>query len=221
VKKSAFTPLRAAVHVGAWLPLTWLVWAYWNDRLTINPIQTATQRSGDFAIYLLILSLVCTPLNTLFGWRQALTVRRALGMYAFMYACIHVFLYVGVDYQFNWQFLKPDFTEKPYIWVGLATASILLPLAVTSYRWWMKYLGQTWKKLHRLVYFAATLAVLHFAWAKKGDLLRLRGDIQQPLLLGIILVVLLIARIPVVRKWLSGRRLQVQRIFRQAGARHI
>jgi methionine sulfoxide reductase heme-binding subunit len=201
--KSRFTPLQIAVHIGAWIPLAWLAWAYTTDHLTINPIQAATQQTGKFAITMLVLSLACTPLNTLFRWRGVLKVRRALGLYALMYAAIHVSILVGVDYGFDLSSLWGDLAGKPYILVGTATLLILIPLGITSTKGWKKRLGRGWRQLHRLIYIASLLAVLHFAWAKKGDLFSLRGDITQPLLYGAIVILLLILRIPFIRRGIS------------------
>ncbi len=194
--KLKFSRLQIAVHIGSWLPLVWLFWAYYNHRLTVNPIQTVTQLSGIYGLVLLVLCLACTPLNNVFGWKEAVKVRRALGMYAFMYATIHVYIVTGLDYQFNFNFLYADFRGKLYIWVGLAAYLILLALAMTAFQWAMRLLGKNWKRLHRLIYPASLLVILHFAWAKKGDLFRLRGDIAQPLFYGLVIVVLLLLRIP-------------------------
>jgi sulfoxide reductase heme-binding subunit YedZ len=203
MSKLRFSPLQIAVHIGAWIPLAWLAWAYATDHLTVNPIQAATQQAGKFAITLLVLSLACTPLNTLFRWRSVLKVRRALGLYALMYAALHLSILVGVDYGFDLGSLWGDLAGKPYILVGAATLLILIPLGITSTKGWMKRLGQGWRQLHRLVYVASLLAVLHFAWAKKGDLFSLRGDITQPLLYGGIVLLLLILRIPFIRRGVS------------------
>jgi sulfoxide reductase heme-binding subunit YedZ len=192
------SPLRIAVHTGAWIPLIWLVWAYTHYQLTVNPIQAAMQYTGKVALVLLVLCLACTPLHTLLGWEQVIKVRRALGLYAFLYAAIHFFILTGLDYQFNFIFLLADFRGKLYIWVGLAAGLILLALAATSFRWTMKRLGKNWKRLHRLIYIAGPLAVLHYAWAKKGDLFHLRGDIQQPLFFGLLVILLLGLRIPTI-----------------------
>jgi sulfoxide reductase heme-binding subunit YedZ len=195
-----FTPFQIAVHVAAWLPLGWLAFDFFNGRMAINPIQELSQRTGRYALYLLVLSLTCTPLNTLFGWRQALKVRRPLGLYAFMYAALHFLIFVGLDYGFNWAFLKPVVLEKPFIIAGAAAGTILLALAVTSFRGWQKRLGKHWKRLHRLVYLAAGLVIAHYAWAVKGDLLRLQGNILAPLVFGLVVAALLVMRLPAVAR---------------------
>jgi sulfoxide reductase heme-binding subunit YedZ len=196
MNKLRFTPLQIAVHAGAWIPLAWLVWAYTNHRLTVNPIQDAMQRTGKYALVLLVLCLVCTPLNTLFGWKGVIKVRRPLGLYAFLYAAVHFLILSGLDYQFNFVFLFADLRGKVYVWAGVAAGLILLALAATSFQWTKKRLGKNWKRLHRLIYLAGLLVILHYAWAKKGDLFRLQGDIQQPLYFGLLVILLLALRIP-------------------------
>lgn len=195
------TPLQIVVNIGAWIPLVWLVVQNSRDALGANPIQAATQLTGKTALVLLVQSLSCTPLNTLFNFKQALKVRRALGLYAFLYAAIHFTLFIGVDYGFNLEFLWADIRNKAYVWVGFTAGLILLALAITSFDWWKKQLKKNWKRLHRLVYLASLLVIVHYTWAKKGDLFQLQGDIVQPLLFGLLVLVLLLVRIPVVKQF--------------------
>ena len=198
VKK--WTKLQWLVHLSAWLILAKLTWDYFGGNLTINPIQAATQRTGKTALVFLMLSLACTPVSGLFGWKQVLKVRRLLGLYAFGFASGHLLIFSGIDYGFDLGLLWMELTQKPYIWVGASAFSILLLLAITSFPYWMKLLGKNWKRLHRLVYLAGILVVIHYAWAKKGDLFRLQGDILQPLLFGLLLLILLLLRMPKVKK---------------------
>jgi methionine sulfoxide reductase heme-binding subunit len=193
--------LQILAHLGALFPLAWLLWDYFQGNFSVNPIQDVTLRTGKAALVLLVLSLACTPANTYFGWRQALSIRRALGLYAFGYAFIHFLIFIGLDYAFDWALLRLEIVEKPYIWVGLTALSILALLAITSTNGWKKRLGRGWKRLHRMVYPAALLVIVHFAWVKKGDILALQGDIVQPLLFGLIVVTLLVSRTARVKKW--------------------
>jgi len=205
------TPLQILVHLLAWGLVAWLAWDAWMGNLTVNPIQAATQRTGKYALVLLVLSLACTPLNTLFGFRQVITVRRTLGLYAFMFAATHFAIFIWIDYGFNWEFLLDDISDKLYIFVGLTALIILSLLAATSFKWWMKRLGKRWKALHRLVYLAAPLVVLHFAWARKGDIFRLQGDILQPLAVGFVVGLLLLTRLPALRRRAVRLRGHLQR----------
>lgn len=194
-----FTKFQAAVHIGAWVPLIWLIINWSQDNLTFNPIQALELRTGKFALVLLILALACTPLNTVFGFRQALKVRRALGLYAFFYASIHFVIFIGLDYQFDLVLLQEAIFEKKYAFVGFAAGLILLSLAITSTRGWMKRLGKIWARLHRLVYLAGILVIVHYVWLVKSD-------IRIPLLYGALVLVLLILRISFVRRTVSQIR---------------
>jgi sulfoxide reductase heme-binding subunit YedZ len=211
MKRARFTPLQIIAHIAAWGLVAWLVFDFLTGNLTINPIQAATQRTGRYAIAFLALSLACTPVNTLFGLRQAISVRRTLGLYAFMFAGMHFLIFSGVDYGFDLGLIGQAIVEKNYILVGLAALTILIVLAITSFRYWMKRLGKNWKRLHRLAYLAGGLVVIHYAWAVKGDLLRLKGDIWMPLFYVLAIGLLLLVRIPPIRSataglhhWMSG-----------------
>ena len=203
MKKHHFSTLQVITHTVVWLPLIWYIIQYNTD---INPIQAFTQRTGKTALILLVLSLSCTPVITLFGLRQVGKIRRALGIYALMYAGIHFFTFIGLDYGFDWTLLKGAIFEKTYILVGLSALLILAALGATSFKYWQKRMGKNWKRLHKLVYLASGLVILHYGWAKKGDFLRLQGDIAGPALFGLLVVFLLFMRIPAVRKWASGLR---------------
>ena len=204
--KRRITWLQVTIHILGWLPLAWIPYRYFSGGLSVNPIQDLEQQLGRIAVYFLIASLACTPFNTLFGWSEPLKRRRALGLYCFMYASLHLLTFTGLDYGFNLQLIGGIVLKKPYAILGLATFILLLPLAITSFRWWMKKLGRTWTNLHRLVYLAGVLDILHYAWAKKGNLFTLSGDILRPLLWGLLLLLLLALRLPQVRRWASGLR---------------
>jgi sulfoxide reductase heme-binding subunit YedZ len=191
--------LRILTHIGALTPLAWLIWDYWTDQLTVNPIQDITFRTGKPALILLVLSLACTPVNTLFGFRQVIPLRKPLGLYAFMYVCLHFLIFVGLDYGFDPALLYEAIFEKKYALVGFATFLILLPLAITSTKGWMKRLGKNWKRLHRWVYLAGLLAVVHYVWLVKSD-------IREPLIYGGIVVLLLLARVPALRRAMTHLR---------------
>lgn len=200
------TPLQIIMHLYAWSALALLLFDYFTGNLSVNPIQDLERRTGRAAITLLVLSLMCTPLNTLFGWKELLKRRRALGLYAFMYATIHVLIYLDLDYGLAWSLIIQSVVEKPYIIFGLITFLLLIPLAITSFDIWKVRLKKNWKRLHQTVYLIAPLAVLHFALSKKGDIFHLQGDIVRPLVYGLIVLILLILRIPKVRKFFASIR---------------
>ncbi|NOY98644.1 MAG: sulfoxide reductase heme-binding subunit YedZ [Chloroflexi bacterium] len=195
-----YTPLQIAVHLGAWFPLALLAFDFFTGSLSANPIQDLERRTGSAALTLLVLMLACTPLNALFGWQEALKRRRALGLYAFMYASIHLLVFAGLDYGLSWALILDAVVEKRFVLIGTAAFLLFIPLAVTSFRFWMVRMGKNWKRLHRLVYVIAPLAVVHFAWARKGDIFRLQGDIMRPLVYGLIVLLLLGLRLPPLRR---------------------
>jgi sulfoxide reductase heme-binding subunit YedZ len=199
-----YTPLQIAVHLYAWSALAHLLFDFLTGNISPNPIQELEQRTGRHALTLLLLSLACTPLNTLFRWSEPLKRRRALGLYAFLYATIHVLIFVNLDYGLAWSYLAQTVFEKPYILVGLAGFLLMIPLAWTSFDIWKKRLGKAWKRLHQLIYLLAPLLVLHYAWSKKGDFFALQGEIVRPLIYGLVVAIFLILRIPIVRKTLAS-----------------
>ena len=216
MKKLRYTPLQIIMHLYAWSALIHLLLDYFLGNLSVNPIQDLEQRTGRAAITLLVLSLLCTPLNTLFGWKEPLKRRRALGLYSFMYATIHVLIFLDLDYGLAWSLIIQSIVEKPYIIFGLITFMMLLPLAVTSFDIWKKRLKKNWKRLHQTIYFIAPLAVLHFALSKKGDIFQLQGDIVRPLIYGLVVLILLVLRIPTIRKgFASFRNRHLQPFFRR------
>lgn len=194
------------MHIYAWSALVRIAIDLLTGNFSPNPIQELEQRTGRHAITLLVLSLACTPLNNLFGWRELIKRRRALGLYAFMYASIHVLIFVDLDYGLAWSVIVQTILQKPYILVGVTGFLMLIPLAFTSFNIWKTRLKKNWKRIHQMVYIVAPLIVLHYAWSKKGDLFRLEGDIIRPLIYGLIVVVLLIFRIPAVRRALASLR---------------
>jgi sulfoxide reductase heme-binding subunit YedZ len=189
--------LQILTHFGALLPLAWLLWDYWQGRL-IDPVREITTRTGRTALILLILSLACTPINILLGFKQVMRVRRALGLYAFMYASLHFLTFVGLDYGFDFDLLGQGILDQRYVLVGFAAGLLLLPLAITSTQAWQKRLGSNWRRLHRLAYLAGTLAIVHFVWLAK--------DNREPLRYGTVVALLLIVRIPGIRKAISDAR---------------
>jgi sulfoxide reductase heme-binding subunit YedZ len=185
--------IRLAVHVGALLPFARLAWDALNNDLTANPIKEATLRTGFAALVLLVLSLACTPVALATGHKRVLALRRSLGLYGFFYASIHLLIFLAVDYGFDLELILQDFGEKRFIIAGLAAYLLLVPLAITSTQGWVRRLGKRWRRLHRLVYLAVPVAVIHFVWLVKSD-------IRLPLFFGAVVALLLVVRLPAVRR---------------------
>jgi methionine sulfoxide reductase heme-binding subunit len=156
--------------------------------LGANPIERVLHHTGWWALVLLITTLAVTPARRLTGRNALIRLRRPLGLFAFFYATLHLTIYVGLDQLFAWSFIVEDVVERPFITVGLAAWLLLLPLAITSTRGWIVRLGRRWVLLHKLVYLAAPLGILHYFW-------RVRADTRAPILFAVALLALLALRI--------------------------
>ena len=200
--------VRRTIQVALWLPALILVVLAFTGNLTANPVQTAIQRTGQIAIALLGLSFASSPVKWITGWHFLSFLRKTFGLYAFYYAVMHMILFSVVDYGLDLALLAGALTTRPFIIVGLIVFTILLAMAVTSNKPAKARLGKNWKRLHRLVYIAAPLAGLHFAWALKGDLFRLSGNIFWPVVYLTVVIILLAMRIPAIRDRLSKTKLQ-------------
>jgi methionine sulfoxide reductase heme-binding subunit len=182
-----FSWLQIIAHLGALAPLAVMIWDGLHGNLTVNPIQELTFRTGKTALVLLVLSLCCTPLCK---------VRRPLGVYAFLYVLGHFGLFL-LDYNFDPGLLSEAIFQKRYALVGFAAFLILLPLALTSTKGWQKRLGKNWTQLHKGIYVAIVLVIIHFIWLVKAD-------VRQPLEFGAVVAALLVVRIPIVRHTLRA-----------------
>jgi len=179
---------KALAHALALLPLASLVQGVIEDSLGADPVAALTHATGDWALRLLLLGLALTPLRRLTGQAWPIRFRRLVGLYAFFYAFLHLAVFLVLDLGGYWTQIFEDIVKRPYITVGFAAWMLLVPLAFTSTRGWMRRLGRRWAQLHRLVYAVGVLAVLHFLWLVKSDL-------REPLVYAAILAVLLGARL--------------------------
>lgn len=209
IRNRGITPTQLIVHVLGWLPLVFTIAQVATGNMTVNPIQATEQRFGRIAVYFLILSLACTPIVTLTGWREPIKRRRAIGLYAFLYAALHFTVFAGVDYGFDIKQILQLVSEKSFILLGFTAGLILLALAITSFRWWMRLMGKGWQSLHRTIYLGGVIVIIHYAMARKANLSTLSGDILQPLIIGSLLVILLLLRIPSIRKQAASLRQRI------------
>jgi sulfoxide reductase heme-binding subunit YedZ len=194
--------LRLLVNVGALVPLAWLAWDYWQGLLIVDPVREITTRTGKTALILLLLTLAVTPVKTLLSWKRVARARRPLGLYTFLYVGLHFFTFIGLDYRFDLSLIREAILDQRYVLVGVAAGLLMLPLAITSTKGWQRRLGKHWKRLHRLVYAAGLLAVVHFLWLVK--------DAREPLRYAVVLGILLAFRLPPVRRTASRLRDQIK-----------
>ena len=171
------------------LPLVHLVYGIVADTLGANPIEVFTRATGEWGLRLLLVTLLMTPLRRLTGLAQWIRLRRMLGLFAFFYVVVHFTSYLWLDQFFDWAEILADILKRPFITAGVVAFFMLLPLALTSSNAMMRRLGRNWKRLHRLAWLAPAVALLHFFWLVKADLL-------QPVLYTLLFVLLMLLRLP-------------------------
>ncbi|WP_068635605.1 sulfite oxidase heme-binding subunit YedZ [Thauera butanivorans] len=165
--------VKATVFLACLVPAAQLALGWQNDTLGANPIETITRASGEWTLRLLLITLAVSPLRRYTGLHWLIRLRRMLGLFAFAYAAAHFTTYVWLDQFFDWQAIARDILDRPFITVGFAAFVLLIPLAATSSNAAIRRLGgRRWQSLHRSIYAIAILAVAHFWWLVKADLLK-------------------------------------------------
>ncbi len=198
-------PVRRALYILGMMPAVWYFYLGITDQLGADPQNTLERTLGLWALRFLVAALAITPLRPLVGPRL-IRYRRTLGLLAFYYAALHVFVYLVLDQGLNIQAIVADIVKRPYITVGMIAFTILVPLAVTSNNTMIRRLsGGTWNRLHRLVYVAAIAAAVHF-------LMVVKTWNPEPMLYAALIAGLLLYRLA---KLLQKR---AQRRLREAGA---
>lgn len=186
---------RVLAHGAGLITLVWLGLDYvtQEDIFTFN--RTVMLRTGSAGLLLLVASLACTPISRLFSWPRPIQIRRALGLYGFLYTVLHVWNYAVWESGLDWELIARDLEERRAMAVGLLALLSLIPLAATSTRGWQRRLGKRWRKLHRLVYLAVPLSVWHYLWLE-------RDIITVPVICAVVVGVLLALRVSIVRQTL-------------------
>ena len=188
--------VKAIVFLLCLAPAGYLGWLFYREDLTANPLEYITHFTGRTALIILFITLCITPIRHLSSWNGIIRFRRLIGLFSFFYAVIHLLIYLVFDRGFVFTELGEDIAKRPYITIGFTTWLMLLTLAVTSPQAIVRRLGgKRWRAVHRLVYVAPVLGVIHFTWAQKKD-------IRLPLLYGLVLGVIFAVRIA---RWAVGR----------------
>jgi len=177
----------------AWLaclgPTAWIVAGLVRGDLGADPVKTMTHTTGLSALIILFLTLAVTPVRRLTGWTPVVRLRRLLGLFAFYHALVHFLIYSVFDHRLSVDEISADIAKHPWVLVGFAAFVILSILAATSPAAAIRRIGgKRWQRLHRLVYLAAALGVLHFFWLVKKDT-------SEPLTYGAILAIILGVRL--------------------------
>lgn len=180
-----FVLIKRLLFAASLIPAAWLVFDAFTGNLTANPVDNITDRTGDWALRFLILSLTITPLRRLTGINEIIRLRRMFGLMSFFYAALHLTTWIVLVSFFDIPTMIEDISMRPFITIGMATFVILLALAVTSPAAMIRRLGRRWQSLHRLVYLAAIGAVVHYWWQVKADIAYpLRWAVALAVLLG-------------------------------------
>ncbi|MEZ5757885.1 MAG: protein-methionine-sulfoxide reductase heme-binding subunit MsrQ [Emcibacteraceae bacterium] len=184
---------RVLIHILSLLPALWLFWqmSLWYrflpHELSANPIEYITKFTGDWTIRFLLITLSVSPITKFTGWRL-LKYRRAVGLYAFFYALLHFLNYMVLDYFFDWPLILGDIFKRPAITFGMVAFTLLIPLAITSFKYFIKKMAGNWQKLHQLIYIITIFAVIH-------NYMMVKADVLIPVIHAIILASLLCMRV--------------------------
>jgi len=182
---------KTVIFINSLIPLSLLLWDLYFKKVGPNPLEFVTRTMGMLTLVFLLLTLSITPLRKIFGVNDLVKARRMIGLFAFFYGALHLLTYVWFDQFFNLRSIVSDVTQRRFILVGMTAFLLMVPLAITSTNKMVKRLGgKTWARLHRVVYVAAILGVLHF-W------MLVKSDVRLPLTFGFILALLLAHRLAV------------------------
>jgi len=191
-----------AVQLACFSPVLIFVAQGLMDGLTANPIEFVLRQLGVWALRFLCLTLAITPLAKLLKLPVLIRYRRAVGLWAFTYVCLHLSTYLGIDKVFDWPTIGKDILKRPYITIGMAAFTLLIPLAVTSLdRLRMRLGPRRWKRLHQLIYLIAPMGVIHYY-------LLVKADHRPPLIYGAVVLALLAWH---AANWATDRKKAAQR----------
>ena len=168
-----------------------LFWAYQFilGDLGVNPIEKIMRNLGEFALRLLIATLLLSSLAQFKYFRSLQMVRRMMGLFAFYYVLLHLTTYVVLDHYFNWKFLLKDVLKRPFITLGFISFLLLIPLVLTSTKAMVRKLTyKVWNNIHKLIYVIAPLATMHFFLLTKADK-------KEPMIYLVIIFILFVWRI--------------------------
>ena len=153
------------------------------------PVETITNYSGIWTLRFIAITLALTPLRWITGFNPLALFRRMVGLFAFFYGSLHFMTYFILDHSLQFSGVWDDVVKRPYITAGFTAFVLMIPLAFTSTQGWIRRLGgKRWNLLHRLIYFTAMGAVLHYFW-------KVKLDTTYPIYYAMLVAVLLGARV--------------------------
>jgi sulfoxide reductase heme-binding subunit YedZ len=200
--------IKPALYFAAVLPLAYLGFRLGTGNVEGDQVKFLQHVTGDTVLASLLLTLSVTPLRRLTGWSELIRVRRLIGLTAFWYALVHFLSYLVFDHSLSVPDIAADIAKHPWVLVGFAACLMLVPLAITSTKGWVRRLGgKRWQRLHRLVYPATGAGLVHYFWLVKKDA-------TDPIYWGVALLFLLALRL--VKR--PARRLEVGPLSQEEGA---
>ena len=189
--------LRILTFLVCLIPFVLLLLKVLQNDLGPDPAKELALETGEWSIRFLLLALAMTPLRHLSGRMEFAQRRRMVGLFALFYASVHFLVWVIFLLGLRWGAILEEVVERPYITIGFASFLILIVLGATSPRVMVLKLGKNWRRLHRLVYVAGVLAIIHLVWI-------VRTDLSEALLYGAILAGLLVWRLVFARNKARG-----------------
>ncbi len=180
--------VKPSIFFMALIPFIWLLLKVFQNDLGPDPAQALSIETGEWTLRFLLLTLAITPFRQIFRMVEIARLRRMIGLFAFFYASIHFLSWMAFILGFRWLAIAEELVERPYITVGFLAYVILFLLGVTSTNSMVRRLGKNWKRLHKFVYAASILAIVHLLWI-------LRTDVTEAVIYGVLLVILLGYRI--------------------------
>ncbi len=180
---------KLTIFLAALIPLERLLWKAFHAGLGANPIEIITHSTGDWTLIFILTTLSITPLRQITRQYWLIGLRRMVGLFAFFYGTLHFLTYIWLDKFFDVHEISKDIVKRPFITVGFAAFVLMIPLALTSTAWSIRWLGgRNWRRLHRLIYLTGILGVIHYTWLVKADR-------HKPIEYGIVLAILLSYRV--------------------------
>ena len=182
-------PMAARKHLLNLALCLALMWGIYEALTGPDLVSDLRDFTGRYGAYLLLISLLFTPLSQRWNWvKRHLAMRRNIGVWGFIYAALHVLIWITLEFYYDWQLMLDEIAGNLFILLGILAFLLLLPLALTSTHKAIKYLGyRKWQLLHTFTYVAIPAVIVHHFMAQKTATL-------EPLLMGLVLFLVLVWR---------------------------
>jgi sulfoxide reductase heme-binding subunit YedZ len=194
---------KPVLFVAALSPFLYLLFRTLTGRLSVNPVEDLELTTGIWALNMLVVTLAITPIRRVTGWNRIIQYRRMLGLFTFFYASLHFLTYLTFDQVFDMALVAKDIAKRPFILMGFTAFVLMVPLALTSTKGWIRRLGRRLQLLHRLIYVSGVAAAIHYLW-------KVKVAIGSPVYYAVVIAILLGFRI--VYQLRSSKPLRQQRV---------